>query len=152
MAPEYLLKSSGVNFLSFSTLPAAPAHAAMVMAVLADRVSLPVDLPPRAADGIQEERVTLTLRAAGLLVVDRAALRDPAWVEVRDGRGNLVSALADFARVSTASARRASTHTSRYDLPAGTYTIRALGASGTGAEAEVALLAGESRRVQLTAR
>jgi hypothetical protein len=92
---------------------------------------------------------SLTLVSAARLVVDHSALGEPAWIDVRDERGRLFSALLDWNLFSGGHVRRASTIELRYDLPAGNYSVRAMGAGGVLTTWTVALVAGEPSRVSL---
>lgn len=92
---------------------------------------------------------SLTMVSAARLVVDRSGLGEPAWIDVRDERGRLFSALLDWNLFSGGHVRSASTIEVRYDVPAGNYSVRAMGAAGVITTATVALVAGEARRVAL---
>jgi hypothetical protein len=100
-------------------------------------------------EGEPAPALTLAVVPAARLVVDRAGLREPAWIDVRDEQGRLLSGLLDWTLFTGGYGRSASTTESRYDLPAGNYSVRAVGARSVLAEATVALAAGEARRVTL---
>jgi len=93
--------------------------------------------------------LALAVAPAARLVVDRSGLAEPAWIDVRDEQGRLFSALLDWNLFSGGYGRSASTFEARYHVPAGNYSVRAMGARSMVATASVALTAGEPRRVTL---
>jgi hypothetical protein len=100
-------------------------------------------------EGEPTPAITVAVAPTVRLVVDRSDLSEAAWIDVRDERGRLFSALLDWNLFSGHYGRHSSTVEVRYTLPAGNYTVRAVGANAVIATATVALAAGETRRVAL---
>lgn len=123
--------------------------------LLGDRCTQPVTFTLRLDDAASPEpranqdppSIALALGPAARLTVDRARLGASAWIDVRDERGRGHGGLLDWNLFSGAHGRGASATSSWYQLPAGNYTVRALGAAGVLAERTVALLAGEAARI-----
>jgi hypothetical protein len=103
-------------------------------------------------DSAVAPELELVLAPAGRVIVDRSELGVPAWIEVRDANGLVLSSILDRNLFSGHYSRRAATSTTWFDVPPGKHTVRAVGAHGELERIEIQVDAGEITQVRLGAR
>jgi len=127
-------------------LHALPPGRYALIAAAGDRwsASVPLEL---AAD-VAPPETRLVLRPAGRLRVERGG-DEPAWIDVRDARGNCLSALLDRNLYTGGYGRANHTRAWSWYLPEGNYEVCARGATRVVATQRVPVAAGEVARVLL---
>lgn len=128
------------------TLPALAPGRYTVVAARGDAWSEPVALELRP--DVAAADIALVLRPAAKIEVEGAEL-EAAWIDVRDAAGNGFAGLVDRNTFSESMGRVRSTTSRSYFVPAGNYTIRALGRDGIVARARVSTVEGETVRIPL---